>query len=101
MLAGKEAEACQSYTIETNFLVAGLGQLSEPYRPGVADEASFRGKIMHSARWDWSYDLRDKRVGIIGNGEQSTIPVVQRDWLLTHRYRRHRGTDRSRDSQGG
>lgn len=68
VLAGKEAEACQSYTIETNFLVAGLGQLSEPYRPGIADETSFRGKIMHSARWDWSYDLRGKRVGIIGNG---------------------------------
>jgi hypothetical protein len=24
---------------------------------------------MHSARWDWSYDLRGKKIGIIGNGE--------------------------------
>lgn len=23
---------------------------------------------MHSARWDWSYDLKDKRVALIGNG---------------------------------
>ena len=23
---------------------------------------------MHSARWDWSYDLKDKRIAIIGNG---------------------------------
>lgn len=28
----------------------------------------FKGKIMHSARWDWSYSLEDKNVGIIGNG---------------------------------
>lgn len=23
---------------------------------------------MHSARWDWSYDLKDKKIAIIGNG---------------------------------
>lgn len=23
---------------------------------------------MHSGRWDWSYDLKNKRVALIGNG---------------------------------
>lgn len=24
---------------------------------------------MHSARWDWSYDVTDKKVAMLGNGE--------------------------------
>lgn len=71
MLSGKEAEACGNYTIKAGFVAAGLGQLSEPYRPEIAGEAEFRGKIMHSARWDWSCDLSGKRVGIIGNGRST------------------------------
>ncbi|KPM40124.1 hypothetical protein AK830_g6422 [Neonectria ditissima] len=78
VLAGKEAEACETYAIDTDFLVAGLGQLNDPYRPEIAGEASFHGKVMHSARWDWSYDLRGKRVGIIGNGATAVqiVPEV-------------------------
>ncbi|KAF5703336.1 4-hydroxyacetophenone monooxygenase [Fusarium mundagurra] len=68
VLAGKEAEFCARYTIKTNFLIAGVGQLNEPFWPKVSGQESFQGKVMHSARWDWSYDLAGKRVGIIGNG---------------------------------
>jgi cation diffusion facilitator CzcD-associated flavoprotein CzcO len=34
--------------------------------------------MMHSARWDWSYDLRDKRVAIIGNGASAAqiLPAI-------------------------
>lgn len=33
---------------------------------------------MHSARWDWDYDLHDKKIGIIGNGATAAqiIPEV-------------------------
>lgn len=33
---------------------------------------------MHSARWDWNYDLRDKKIGIIGNGASAAqiIPEI-------------------------
>lgn len=33
---------------------------------------------MHSARWDWDYDLRDKKIGIIGNGATAAqiIPEI-------------------------
>ncbi|PNP78979.1 hypothetical protein FNYG_07844 [Fusarium nygamai] len=68
VLAGKEAEFCPKYTIKANFLIAGVGQLNEPFWPQVPGQESFQGKVMHSARWDWSYDLAGKRVGIIGNG---------------------------------
>ncbi|KAF5634284.1 flavin-binding monooxygenase-like family [Fusarium sp. NRRL 52700] len=68
VLAGKEAEFCARYTIKTSFLIAGVGQLNEPFWPSITGQESFQGKVMHSARWDWSYDFTGKRVGIIGNG---------------------------------
>ena len=37
----------------------------EPNIPGIKD---FQGKMMHSARWDWTYDLKGKKVAVIGNG---------------------------------
>lgn len=76
VLAGKEAEFCERYDMETNFLVSGIGQLNKPYFPDLPGLTGFQGKTMHSARWDWSYDLSGKRVGIIGNGmAQSTVLI--------------------------
>ena len=58
----------QTYTITSDFLVAATGQLSTPKYPDIKGLSSFQGKVMHSARWDWNYDWRGKRVGIIGTG---------------------------------
>jgi cation diffusion facilitator CzcD-associated flavoprotein CzcO len=66
---GKESEFSSSYTITSDFLVAGTGQLNEPKGIDVPGYHDFQGKIMHSARWDWSYDLKGKRVAIIGTGQ--------------------------------
>ncbi|KAM5341977.1 hypothetical protein ACJ41O_015008 [Fusarium nematophilum] len=84
VLAGKEAEACEEYTIETNFLAAGTGQLNQPYYPEIPGQASFKGKTMHSARWDWSHDLRGKRVGIIGNGATAVQIVPEVAKVASH-----------------
>lgn len=67
---GKDAEFGSDYTIETDFLISAVGQLNQPSYPNIEGLDSFKGKIMHSARWDWSYDLEGKKVGIIGNGER-------------------------------
>ncbi|TPX11479.1 uncharacterized protein E0L32_007898 [Thyridium curvatum] len=84
VMSGKEAEACQRYTLSTDFLVAGLGQLNEPHHPKIPGEDEFRGKIMHSARWDWSYDLRGKRVGVIGNGATAVQVVPELAKVASH-----------------
>uniref|UniRef100_A0A8H7N5X1 FAD/NAD(P)-binding domain-containing protein n=1 Tax=Bionectria ochroleuca TaxID=29856 RepID=A0A8H7N5X1_BIOOC len=68
VLSNKEAEACNSYTIQTKFFISGVGQLTQPYWPQIPGQERFHGKIMHAARWDWSYDLKGKRIAIIGNG---------------------------------
>ena len=67
-LGGKETEIGRSYTITSDFLVSAVGQLNVPKYPDIPGLDSFTGKIMHSARWDWDYDVRAKRVGIIGTG---------------------------------
>jgi cation diffusion facilitator CzcD-associated flavoprotein CzcO len=65
---GKDAEYSPGYTITSEYLVSGMGQLNEPNYPNIPGLDSFEGKMMHSARWDWAYPLEGKRIGIIGNG---------------------------------
>ena len=74
VLGGKEAERHPEYTITSLFLVTSIGQLNQPKYPEIPDLDSFDGKMMHSARWDWSYDLTGKRVAIIGNG--AVVPIL-------------------------
>lgn len=65
---GKDAEFNPAYSIECDFLVSAVGQLNQPQYPEIEGLGDFKGKIMHSARWDWSHSLEGKSVGIIGNG---------------------------------
>ncbi len=56
-------------------IVLATGPLSRPSFPMVPGMNNFQGKVFHSARWDGSYDLRGKRVAVIGTGA-SAIQVV-------------------------
>ena len=65
----KDSEFSPEYTLKSDFLVSGVGQLNSPQYPNIPGLDSFAGKMMHSARWDWSYDLSGKRIAVIGNGQ--------------------------------
>jgi cation diffusion facilitator CzcD-associated flavoprotein CzcO len=69
----KDAEFNPEYMITSDFLVSAVGQLNVPSWPDIKGVDSFSGKTMHSSRWDWSYDLKDKKVAMLGNG---TIPMI-------------------------
>ncbi|MFJ3925532.1 flavin-containing monooxygenase [Streptomyces sp. NPDC090022] len=56
-------------------VVSATGPLSDPKMPEVPGLAEFPGKVFHSARWDHDYDLRGKRVAMIGTGA-SAIQIV-------------------------
>ncbi|KAF3492389.1 uncharacterized protein GIQ15_01906 [Arthroderma uncinatum] len=71
----KDAEATSNYTISSDFFVSAVGQLSQPRWPEIEGLDSFKGKIMHSAAWDWTYDLKDKRIAVIGSG-CSAVQIV-------------------------
>lgn len=68
MSGQKDSEFANSYLIYSDFLISAVGQLNLPREPDIPGLKDFQGKMMHSARWDWSYDLSGKRIAIIGNG---------------------------------
>ena len=65
--------------ITAQFLMGGMGGLSEPSIPDVPGLADFKGAVFHSARWDHDYDLRGKRVAVIGTGASAIqfVPEIQ------------------------
>jgi cation diffusion facilitator CzcD-associated flavoprotein CzcO len=64
----KDSEFGSSYIIASDFLISAVGQLNLPRYPDIPGLDDFQGKLMHSARWDWSYDFKGKKIAIIGNG---------------------------------
>jgi cation diffusion facilitator CzcD-associated flavoprotein CzcO len=50
------------------FLIAACGFLHHPREPDIPGLDRFAGARFHSARWDDSVDLKDKRIGLIGTG---------------------------------
>ncbi|MBW4720683.1 NAD(P)/FAD-dependent oxidoreductase [Saccharothrix sp. SC076] len=64
-------------TYTAKAVVAGVGALHIPNIPELPGVDRFRGKAFHSARWDHSYDLRGKKVAVIGTGA-SAIQFVPR-----------------------
>lgn len=67
-----------TYTAEV--LVAAMGGLSEPSLPDLPGLSSFKGKVMHSARWDHGYALEGRRVAVIGTGASAIqfVPEIQK-----------------------
>ncbi|HEV7204795.1 MAG TPA: NAD(P)/FAD-dependent oxidoreductase [Jatrophihabitans sp.] len=64
--------------VTTRYLVTATGFLSQPNTPDIPGIDSFAGKIIHTTKWDDSYDLRGKRVAVIGTGATAVqlIPEI-------------------------
>jgi cation diffusion facilitator CzcD-associated flavoprotein CzcO len=87
-----------SGSITAKVLISGTGPLVEPKIPDFPGLKTFRGPVMHSARWDHSIDLREKRVASIGTGASAIqyVPQVAPDveqlyvfqrtppWIMPH-----------------
>src|SRR5688572_27217063 len=74
--------------LDANVLISGTGQLNRPRVPALPGAESFAGASWHSARWNADYDLRGKRVVVVGNGASAAqfvpeiVPHVQQLTLL-------------------
>ena len=55
-------------SLQARVLITATGQLNRPAYPDIPGLQAFGGKVFHSARWDHRYDLRGKRVAIVGTG---------------------------------
>lgn len=50
------------------YLINALGVLSKPNYPDIPGLDCFGGQVLHTAKWDNSVKLDNKKVGVIGNG---------------------------------
>ncbi|KAK3336591.1 hypothetical protein B0T19DRAFT_454089 [Cercophora scortea] len=67
----------ESFEDTANVLVTARGQLNDINWPDIPGLATFQGKTMHSGEWDTSFDFRNKKIGVIGNGS-SAIQIIPR-----------------------
>ena len=94
--------------VDAQFLVSGMGPLTNPIPPQIPGLESFAGTCFHSARWDHDYDLTGRRVAVIGTGSSATqfVPEIAPDveqllvfqrtpgWLIPRMNRRITGFER-------
>jgi cation diffusion facilitator CzcD-associated flavoprotein CzcO len=102
-------DAARAWTVTTDdgraevadAVVLATGQLHQPASPRLRGAGTFTGHAFHSARWDHAYDLRGKRVAVIGTGASAvqflpeiadgarSVTVFQRtgNWFLPRRNR--------------
>ncbi|RAK96856.1 flavin-containing monooxygenase [Aspergillus ibericus CBS 121593] len=71
----KDLESGSVYPDQCDVLISATGFLNEWKWPNIPGLHEFQGKLMHSARWDESFDYSDKRVAVVGNGS-SGIQIV-------------------------
>ena len=77
--------------LRARFVIMAMGPINTPKVPRVAGLAEFRGKMFHTARWDYDYTggnqldpvldrLADKRVAIVGTGASAiqAVPFLAR-----------------------
>ncbi|HET9102462.1 MAG TPA: NAD(P)/FAD-dependent oxidoreductase [Solirubrobacteraceae bacterium] len=89
--------------LEAEVLIVATGQLNQPAVPDLPGRERFRGHSFHSARWDHDYDLRGRRIGVVGTGASAVqfvpaiaphvahLTVFQRtgNWMLPRENRRY------------
>src|SRR4051794_18355954 len=62
-------------SFESDAIVLATGQLHQPSFPRIRGREDFAGHEFHTSHWDHDYDLRGKRVAMIGTGA-SAVQVV-------------------------
>ncbi|HEV7628569.1 MAG TPA: NAD(P)/FAD-dependent oxidoreductase, partial [Streptomyces sp.] len=69
----------QGRQLTADFVVSATGPLSDAKIPDIPGLEGFSGKVFHTAQWDHDYDLRGKRVAVIGTGASAiqVVPAIQ------------------------
>ena len=66
---------------EFDAVVSAVGQLNRPSFPNIPGRDSFDGPAFHSASWDDSVELANRRVAVIGTGASAAqfVPLIAAD----------------------
>lgn len=65
----------QSFNVR--YLVTALGLLTSQKYPNISGISDFQGLKVHTGAWRDDIDLRDKRVGVIGNGSSGVQVITE------------------------
>jgi cation diffusion facilitator CzcD-associated flavoprotein CzcO len=96
-------QSADGKSFEADALILATGQLHQPSRPRIEGAETFAGHSFHSAEWDHDYELRGKRVAVVGTGasavqfipeiapEVRRMTVFQRtgNWFMPRKNRRY------------
>lgn len=76
--------------VTAQFLVPGMGALSEPKLPDIPGIDGFEGAFFHSAAWEHDHDLTGESVAVIGTGASSIqfVPEIQPQVGSLHVFQR-------------
>ncbi len=86
LIAAEWNEQLKQWQLETSkgkyaarTVIFSTGPITEPQIPKIKGIESFEGEMFHSARWNHAYDLKDKRIAVIGTGASAIqfIPQIQ------------------------
>ena len=77
-------------SLTADVLVLASGPLSDPVTPDLPGLAGFEGRAFHSARWDHGFDLRGRRVAVVGTGASAIqfVPEIQKQVARLHLFQR-------------
>ena len=75
---------------EGQFVVNASGPLSTPVIPNFKGKDTFKGKSFHTNEWDHEFDLKGKKVAVIGSGASAAqvIPTIAPEVDELHIFQR-------------
>ncbi|MGH8430095.1 MAG: flavin-containing monooxygenase, partial [Solimonas sp.] len=73
-----QVQTARGDQVTAKLVVSALGALSLPAYPKLKGIENFQGRSFHSARWDQHYELRGKRVAVVGTGASAIqfVPAI-------------------------
>ena len=76
--------------LRARFFVCSTGPLSQARFPDIPGLADFKGRLLHSARWEHGVDLAGQRVAVIGTGSTASqlIPPIAAQAGRLHVFQR-------------
>lgn len=80
----------KTITRRCKILLTAVGGFSRPRRVNFPGMDQFQGKIFHTAEWDATFEWKDKKVAVIGNGcsAAQVVPAIAPDVRKLTQYAR-------------
>ncbi|KAJ3483526.1 hypothetical protein NLI96_g6248 [Meripilus lineatus] len=81
-ITSQDSKSKKIFNDAAQIVICATGILYVPFVPPELESIKkFRGSAFHSARWDNTIDLHNKRVAVVGNGCSATqlVPIIAKD----------------------